>query len=560
MNHLSVILFFVASFAGAWFLSPRTRPSPATENLVIESSKRIPTNSQHQKLSKIRRFDSPENRLRQIIALASSIPINEIKDWQHASALDSFDSELKSLFRSITCDRWFEASPREFLLWENHSGHGNLAHYLTRWATQDLEATTAFISDTPLSFTKEHLFNTLVGNLLKDHPSLAFVLAREQIGRSIDDRSSIEQIFRLLAEHDLDKMISFCETFPSEITDSTHPIIVGNLLKTDFAQAIAYLRKNEHRPEILLESKYTTGKEKFADLLIANHRQLPEGWLEKILAGNTVVLRSPKSLDWLESDPAQLGLSEETFSEFFQIHSSIDFGPENRPRVMALLNREDLPLKNRKRLLLEQARKWPSQDPGGLANWLGELASPDLVPIAENALTNHQRKAAPVRTSKPTSPPPALLSVLKSSHFRNSTSWSSDKTQSTISAFQNLAPEDQRNTYLNLKSIIRHSNTNRPFTAEVIATIANQPPPEKIYAQNQEIHATSIFATRWAVDDPAEAAAWVTQLPPGPHRLWAVKNVARTWKNYSPQEAQAWLENLPQTEQVEIQSFLENQP
>jgi predicted phosphoadenosine phosphosulfate sulfurtransferase len=54
------------------------------------------------------------------------------------------------------------------------------------------------------------------------------------------------------------------------------------------------------------------------------------------------------------------------------------------------------------------------------------------------------------------------------------------------------------------------------------------------------------------------ASRWVTQLPAGEPRQWALRNLATSWMPYEPTAAEAWLKKLPAADQTDVRQFLES--
>ena len=63
-------------------------------------------------------------------------------------------------------------------------------------------------------------------------------------------------------------------------------------------------------------------------------------------------------------------------------------------------------------------------------------------------------------------------------------------------------------------------------------------------ARNLSRYVAEVTST-WAGRDPAAAAAWVRQLPPGESQANAAANIALTWGRYDLPAARAWAEKLP---------------
>lgn len=53
------------------------------------------------------------------------------------------------------------------------------------------------------------------------------------------------------------------------------------------------------------------------------------------------------------------------------------------------------------------------------------------------------------------------------------------------------------------------------------------------------------IAWAWAIQDPASASAWLSQMPNGDTQQSALNNLMQVWGSHDPNAATTWVENLP---------------
>jgi hypothetical protein len=105
MKTLLPLFGFLSAFLLGWFpnsSSTSFEKAKQSARLHHRSTEVRGSAIAHHETKKVERLKSYEDQLQYVIALASSIPISEIKDWHENSYLDALDGDLEHLFWSIT--------------------------------------------------------------------------------------------------------------------------------------------------------------------------------------------------------------------------------------------------------------------------------------------------------------------------------------------------------------------------------------------------------------------------------------------------------------------------
>ena len=350
---LSVGLFLLC-FLGSWRIPSATSPDPDTSNIPSLSKRTAGLRNKGgtrpaSKLAEIAKLQDPAVRLQHLTDLASSIPVNQLKDWLTPTNPSLLDPSLRSLFLTITCDRWLEAEPSELILWNAFAELVDTPHYLARWLMMDRDAATTHILCRPTGSPPARSMSQAIQNLVKADFDLAFDLTKNQLSNDED----LNPALLALANHDLQAFITLSETLPRKLQPKITPSIVASLLPSDFQEALSHLTTRVDGTTKLLAAGDILGKQAFADALFDNLDQLPGGWLQKIL-DDSYLAKSTKSLPWLELGPARLGITPTAFGKLLTYRGGTRFGLENHPRILTILNNPDIPFESRSTFLYSQ--------------------------------------------------------------------------------------------------------------------------------------------------------------------------------------------------------------
>ena len=127
------------------------------------------------------------------------------------------------------------------------------------------------------------------------------------------------------------------------------------------------------------------------------------------------------------------------------------------------------------------------------------------------------------------------------------TLWAVDREEAGR-VFAGLPAEEKLGTFSTMQNGL---TAESPATAAgllegIIQDIPDTPAgtPQSSGARNLSRYVAEVTSA-WAGRDPAAAAAWVRQLPPGESQATAAANIALTWGRYDLPAARAWAENLP---------------
>jgi hypothetical protein len=173
---------FVASAVLAWWIAEPDTASQSKPEITKSDrqNQRAPSTIGHkhrQEFALLHSLKDPGEKLRYLISLASTIPVEEIRSLYESGILAALDERLVEVFEEIALDRWLEAAPEEMMKWLVISRVSPSNIYLARWAGWAPEEALAFAQSLPAG-----VFNSpvrdLIRELLRVNPEQAVFLAR----------------------------------------------------------------------------------------------------------------------------------------------------------------------------------------------------------------------------------------------------------------------------------------------------------------------------------------------------------------------------------------------
>jgi hypothetical protein len=547
-----LIVFFTTALLG-WWASPRKAVNsgdPRTSLSTRNPAQAARSDDPMRQLRDLGKSGTYEEKVRRVIALASSVPLDEIAGW-HKKSLTAFSNpRLAELFIGITAERWLEAAPREMMDWAILTmGENESNPYLAKWALQDPESATDFILKLP-EHQRDARMEGLIANLLTNDPKLAFEIAKkhmaiERVGSGISQYG----LARRLASLDLEATLAMREDWSPELREATNSQIAAAFLEQDFSGGMKFLESENLTWRTLYDAMRGGGE--VSRLCLEHAQGLPEGWLEKMmLESSSEWGRGFGEIAWIEADPKALGVSKETFTRYLENAIYFTEGETRKPRLMEIVNGDHLGPELRERFLRNQVLKWPVDDAVGLQNWLGKLQDETLFDSADKALAEReeQQKPPPSAQERDMAPVRTLREIAAGTageHFFLGGYWSPAAIQQVEQTFHDFSPTEKTALYERFGET-RVRNTAPYGLASLIMAeaVATYPPgtagrPEKLMAQ------LGSFVSEWAYGGPAQAGEWVSNLPDGPDKITAAREVAKAWQAHAPEEARAWVNQFP---------------
>lgn len=545
---ISALLFLTSILLG-WFIAPRAptqeneRP-PTLSSRVLEDREGKASEADR-RLAEFRKLASRDEQVRYLIALASSIPIDEIESWLSGGEFSSLDERLQSLFRGILKERWLEVEPRELIAWAMATGDDDTDRFLGIWAERDATAATDYLLGLNSSQSSQWM-RKMIGKLLKGDPALALTIAGKHLTDDFDPfRMNYDSLVYGLARLDLEAVMAMRENWSEGLKQSSASAILAVLFEKDFAAGMKFLTDENLDWQVFSAATYYFGNA-IPRLCLEHADEIPAGWLNRILEN-----REQQGLDWLEMDPVELGVDPEIFANFAR-RASFGYYQYDDERVMNLLNSGRLSLENRKNMLETRVRVWGRPDPDSLRRWLAGLQDEELFETADQQLVSFEEgfKPAPFKENRPADRLREIVAVEGGARF-SSGFWNADEAHELALVFRGFGPDEKARAYARFGEEEIASHLPTWFGAELLADAVSSS-QEGVARPVDLLNQLQPFMNRWANGEPAKSAEWVEKLPAGEDKVTAAREVAKVWASYSPEEARRWVETLPAAVREEI--------
>lgn len=557
-----VILVFAAALATGWWTGGGMKPTAAgpAEEAAPPGKPAPPRRSKipedvRQGAQVIRDAKDRTERLRQVVILASNLPIEDFERWYRGNHLEFLDGQLEGVFYRILDERWMEADPAGCARYKVASGARSLAPYLGRWLAADEAAALEFVRGLPLK-PGDPAVTGLVAAMAGRDPAKALALLDEFSARIGFPRETMGQI----SLGDREAVVAHVKGWNGERKLEALTSVAAAWLDKDFAWVIGMLEREGVGSKGLNDLVNHEGSGAIGRAILRNAELMPEGWLEEMLKGiGTYSLTYACQVDWLELRQVPKGMSEEVFRSIQERAAAGGWWyGERRAAGLELLQADWLSEDARKRIASGIAQGW-QDDPAAGRAWADSLEEP-MASAAREGLESAERSAASYSAKDAAKTPAGLVKLLENPECETPYDAGASWDQADLTRAAALAGQMEPATVAAL--IKRGPSFLRELPFEVAGALAgrwlDQPPVERQSQHERSQNAQVVYslASRWGAEDPRKAADWVQRLPESEERLWAAKNVAAQWQRHAPGEAKAWAETLPVKERAAVLELL----
>jgi hypothetical protein len=504
-----------------------------------------------ERVRQVRLAGNRSERLRQVLILATNLPLEEIPLWYQGNFLEFLDGTIESVFYQILTERWLEAEPLVAARWMLENGKGSSSRALEVWVTKDREAALRFVTELPVSKRGELL------------PGLILAVGRTSVPEALllleHWRMPELQTYRILpamARQDRAALVSHAQGLRGAARTELIRAAAAAWLVDDLPWVVSLMQREGIGPE-LFGDLINSGENGAGRIFIEQAGALPDGWLESMQPSDLRLLCLGSEADWLALTGPRPGISAEVLGKIqIQAASTPWWYNDLRAPGLKLVESGDwLPMEARLKIAETLTRRW-KDDPEAARRWAdsldGELHTAAIKGLA--AMT--EELEATQKPNSPDSPDDVIRALQSGNQVRLSElDWSVAQTAQAVRAAKAMTP----GTAVDLLPTMGLRHLPKPVAAAVLER-ALAAPDDHVHGPNSNNQsrdkATYEFAAKWAAEQPAAAAAWVESLPSGEARLWAAKNVALQWEEYSTAEVRAWAAKLPQAERDAVLGVL----
>ena len=563
MNRYPPILCFVISLVLGWLVTSPSEIESEGENLPETRKIRggqVSTNQEElSEVRKIAKLESYDQQVYQVIALASSIPIEEISEWHRKELMNGLEGDLETLFWRITSERWLEAAPKEFLDWAYMMNYRNADLYFSQWMEKSPEAAEKYLKKFS-SYQRVGKLAQAISRIAKSNPEAALEMLSENIGQlGSNGDYYARRMISSLAKTDLEGLLKSRASWPEVVKRKVTPQIAFALFQNDYSKGLSFIQEENVSWRDLGRLGSQSERSKIADLLLKNRDSLPKGEFEKILGSAPNLFCSENSLELFLSSAEELGISESNYTSLFYSAKYIPLTSKNSAQFMEMINGESATLSRRQDILKMKISEWDPKDSEGLRTWLGILDDPDLHETADRGLKDFDANVEEA-ISKPgfdTDIEKILNGEEMGGYLQKRVShWTPEETQKAVEAFRNLSQEEKVEVFGAATERLNRGEYNFDFYKEVYSENTAGIMTRDRHGTPRVISAFSRFVGDYSTEEPAKAAEWAAGLSPGGARNNAIYHVAKNWHGYSPSEVAEWIDSLPAADQTAAREAL----
>ena len=551
--------FLVAGLAGWKLAAPEPHSSTTATSLVNKrpSSGRVrqaetsgPPAWARASVTAVQHAAGPEDRLRQMLALANAVPVSEISLWLDGGWFLPCEGFEATFFTELLLKRWELADPLAMARWQMQTKPQDAERILTRFANTEPEAVIALLKERPCGWIEINV----LAEMAKNHPAPALDRFMELVSRDIGNRAvetNIDAFLSAIAQTHPAMLEAALGQFPAFVKTRAEDALVGQRLTDHFDEEI---RKLWNHPDGWMRFSNNLSGGGMADKLFGELPNLPASWRQSIANGDWFIWNAAEK--WWHSDLEGGGFTPE---QARKIRMTALTGMSRNNPDTAIAAMDDIELNAKERAdLLQNIVLHSTRNPEETDRLLNLLASENDRRDAR-AILGRINSFVPIPT---VDDPAEWLAAFgaadpKSSEFHQYKNmlrqWEPEKLADLAARMRDLPDERKLKVAGSLKTqACDYSTDVQPFLqGESLRCLAGH--PEQF---PDLIQASSTHAVKWAQKDPAAASEWVRSLPAGDARQWAQKNLAAYWVQADPDAASHWLDSLPKAEQSPVREFL----
>ena len=364
-------------------------------------------------LQALKGISDPTVRIREAIALATSIPEEDLEKLCTSGMVEMLDEPLKTLFRGIIFERWLEHDPEgmmdwSMMSWKNPSGSDDeINFYLAKWAEAAGDEAVEYIEGLGIAaYAKNYYLRGIFRELADLNPRQAMSLAKNHYLRNRDPFRIWEgdEVAFSMARHDLQMFLDIRKGWSDQLQSETASAVAAVLLLEDFENGVAFVEAEGRGVSVLKEAFYLNQSGVLFYDALDYAKNLPAETASGIVYAALSNLSKGSSVDLLELDYQSLGIEanlyEYTVSELVD-YSDVLVQPMDYGRFLTILNGSAHGEMIRERMLAKQIGYWPFWDEEGLQSWLGGLSDETLVAGVAGIMVGRELSASPRKFQSP---------------------------------------------------------------------------------------------------------------------------------------------------------------
>lgn len=494
-------------------------------------------------------------RLREVVLLATNLPVVEMPAWFAGNYLEFLDDSAEDVFYQILTERWLEADPAGGARWMLEHEKGSVARAVASWVEADEAAAVAFVRGMPAS-RREEAASALVRAVGRRSVADALELLEQ-----LRPAEGSVQVVGELARMDREAVMARAAAAGGELRRNYLQVAAGAWMKEDMPWVVAMMEREGLGPEVFCELANTTGAGEVGRLVLRHAALLPPGWLERLAAGDGVSVTLGSEAEWLNVREGRAGLPKRLLEQFqLQAAAMPWWYNDMRETGRKLVEGGDwLPVVARVKIAETLVLRW-ADDPDAARAWVAGLDG-EFKAAGEKAFARMIAERGKARQARVPTTPSEVVAGLAAGTLTKEPELAGGWNPAEVSDAVRMVGSMEAEAAGRILGTLRSDSTRlpRPVGAALLSQALSVPTSgggDDDQAR-QRMRVACEFAAEWAAESPRQAADWVTTLPAGDERLWAARNVALQWARYSVSEAREWASRLTESERRSVLAALD---
>lgn len=534
----------------------------ASSSRIKHESKAITNDAEDQsKVQEIIAYQNPLDRMRATVALAYSIPTNEIEKWLSDKLFTVGDGYDLVLFTNLLYKRWDQEDPVGAAMHIGVSQSYFIENKLEHLAKTQPQAVLDYLKKNPATGMEMRIYDTIA----KHHPALIIEALRSMkpflLIEGDQNYYYYEHIIRILSNKAPKEM----EALLNDLPPSQKKFATIQFNREQLAQNFdATFQKFLASPTGFYDLKNAMAHDdRFAEKLSSALPQMPEVWRNYFMKNPSALINQANCTDWYNYDfsTTSLNKNEITALKLYAIQS-LDF--KNPVRALSQLNQMNVDADERKRIVGKIGQSMAQNGYNSIDQVLSLLDSNEERESLKNTFATYQTHAEPADSS------PYLLNIFNKVNqeevYYDSNPFSSgvqfeDLTNSQLQDFKNKLSQLSEDQKAKACLLALNSNNLTNVSAYKNELFANaiqyaQKNTDEMY-RNALFERCRLYIEQWANTDPDSAALWLASQPNFTHKDYVQATLAASWMNLDYAAGKKWFDSLPASERAEVGKFLD---
>ncbi|WP_345715586.1 hypothetical protein [Luteolibacter yonseiensis] len=514
-------------------------------------------------LAPIRAARTPEDRMRATMNLANTLPVDGFAAWIDGGRFSPRDGMDLMIFTNLLKERWQNEAPESFFLWAMKQDNGDDEKLRATWARSEPDRLLAL-------FEKHHddsLEIRVLSQIAEFHPDLALRRFQEMLAAGLSGEGSeyISDLVDQLSRSSPNALEAALDSLPMDrgVRFEAESHLIGQKMLTSFTDEIDKLRERPDGLKLLISILGRDDNNASRSLgLIDELGEFPASWRRALVESGHYFMGSRSAMKWFAADLEGHGFDGKEASKVRL--SALYFMPaEDTLRQMASIELSTEDRRNVLSRIFRNLRGGNEDEYHSMLSMVAKDEDRDFISKSFQTLKATVPNAPTIETPSEWLAAFEKDSVRFENHIWVIRQWDSEKLDILTQQFDNLPSE--RKIKLATALVV---NGSSPLRGDATAYLIGQPwdatQLRDAYSFNQSEEATSEelkaelasdYVCGMAEQDPEGAGRWISALPNGTPKLWAVRNLHTLWKEYDPAAADGWMKSLPIATQSQVKSL-----